>query len=360
MKSARHILVLAPGFPKDEADDICMPYFQDFLRIFAEKASDIRFTVIALQYPYTAGPYLWNGIDVHALGGNNRRWYKPFLWQKARQKIRAIHADRPIDAVLSLWLSETAMLGEQFARKFNLRHVAVAMGQDVLPENAYLKRLDLNRTPIVALSSHAAEVLQKSSGLKAAAIIPFAEPESSLDLLLPSQEREFDILGVGGLIPLKRFDRFLEVLAILARRHPGLRVALIGEGGERPKLEAMAKDLGILTNTRFLGQQTRKSTLEWMQRTKVLLHTSTQEGQGYVFTEALNRGMYVVSTACGMAQESEDWAVRDGVEELAQAVEAFWNKASADAVQRKSRNEAAQRRMVEEYLALLCAGDAPI
>ncbi|MGB0369237.1 MAG: hypothetical protein ACPGD8_07510 [Flavobacteriales bacterium] len=52
MTAPKHILILTPGFPENEADDTCMPYLQTYLREASKEEHGLRFTVISLQYPY--------------------------------------------------------------------------------------------------------------------------------------------------------------------------------------------------------------------------------------------------------------------------------------------------------------------
>ena len=64
-----------------------------------------------------------------------------------------------------------------------------------------------------------------------------------------------------------------------------------------------------------------------MQQSKIFLHTSTYESQGYVFVEALHLGMYIVSLKTGLAHENKKWKVvlAPKKETLAKAVHEFLN-----------------------------------
>ena len=48
------------------------------------------------------------------------------------------------------------------------------------------------------------------------------------------------VVAVGRLVPVKRFDVLLRALAALKAEHPTLRAVIVGEGYERPALEACA------------------------------------------------------------------------------------------------------------------------
>src|SRR5271167_1493141 len=52
------------------------------------------------------------------------------------------------------------------------------------------------------------------------------------------------VVAVGRLVPVKRFDVLLRSLAKLKVDHPALQAVIIGEGYERPALEALRAELG--------------------------------------------------------------------------------------------------------------------
>lgn len=56
----------------------------------------------------------------------------------------------------------------------------------------------------------------------------------------------------------------------------------------------------------------RAEMLKLMARSRVLVHPSRYESQGYVFLEALMQGMSVVSYPVSIASPSERWSV-DGL-----------------------------------------------
>ena len=61
------------------------------------------------------------------------------------------------------------------------------------------------------------------------------------------------ILGIGSLIPFKRWDRLLKIGQELKRRNLPVQIHIAGDGPLRGELENMAAELGIADTTRFLG-----------------------------------------------------------------------------------------------------------
>ncbi len=52
------------------------------------------------------------------------------------------------------------------------------------------------------------------------------------------------VVAVGRLVPVKRFAWFVEAMVALKERQPRLRAMIVGEGYERPELEARIADAG--------------------------------------------------------------------------------------------------------------------
>jgi glycosyltransferase involved in cell wall biosynthesis len=105
------------------------------------------------------------------------------------------------------------------------------------------------------------------------------------------------ILGIGRLVPQKRFDLFL---AVIARLRPGFNVHAIiaGDGPLRDALRAQATHLGLFpSKVEFLGQVSNIEAL--YRRASLLLLTSDHEGTPNVVLEAMASGLPVISTRVG-------------------------------------------------------------
>jgi glycosyltransferase involved in cell wall biosynthesis len=173
------------------------------------------------------------------------------------------------------------------------------MGQDVLPENRRFLKL-LSAARIVAVSDFQNDVFEKNTSLWAAHVIPWGVNEDEISAGL-SAERPLDVLGVGSLIAVKDWEKWLNVIAFVAQTFPDLTAEMIGDGPERTKLERLAQQLGLGKNVRFVGNLPRPEVLMRMRETKVLLHTARFESFGYVLAEAAMNGCRVASTPVGTA-----------------------------------------------------------
>jgi 1,2-diacylglycerol 3-alpha-glucosyltransferase len=311
MDSARHIALVTPGFPRDEADTSCIPPLQIALRRLRQCHQDIRITVLALHYPKGRSPYRWHGLEVAPMGGANRPLplRLPTL-ARASNAICRRHAQDPFDAVHALWLSDTAMVGWWAARRLRLPFIATAMGQDARSSNRWLSVLPLGSAQLTAVSQRASTELQHSIGRAADVVIPWG-----LDLPiedLPAwNDRPIDLLGVGSLTENKDYAVLLETAAELVRTGRECRVVLIGDGEQRAALEAMVQDFGLADCVSLEGQLSREEVLERMRRAKILIHPARYESFGFVFSEALANGMTVLSRPVGAASAGARWRLCD-------------------------------------------------
>ncbi|MFN8396235.1 MAG: glycosyltransferase [Bacteroidia bacterium] len=302
MKSGSHLVFVTPGFARDEQDSTCTPYLQSFFLALKAARPDLRLTIIAMQYPYFRGKYKWHGLDVIAVGGKNRRLRKPMVWRRTRRAIVKLHRRQPIDVVHSFWLTEATNVAAKACKRLGIKHVASCMGQDVLPTNAYLKKLPFGRMHLIALSAFNAGLMKQHVGREADAVIPFGLADGDVDYNA-SSNRPIDLLAVGSLVPVKRYDRFLRVVKMASEVYPGLRAMLIGDGEGRKQLERQAAEFGLEGILEFAGQMSRDKVLKMMSSSKVFVHTSDMEGTGLVLVEALGRGMHVVTSPVGVGGE---------------------------------------------------------
>jgi glycosyltransferase involved in cell wall biosynthesis len=94
---------------------------------------------------------------------------------------------------------------------------------------------------------------------------------------------------VGRLVEGKRFDRALDHVARKARA--STRVVVVGDGPDRPRLEARARALGV--DAHFVGRTSREVALAWIAAADGLIHASRDEGLSTVVREAEALGVPV-------------------------------------------------------------------
>lgn len=94
------------------------------------------------------------------------------------------------------------------------------------------------------------------------------------------------VVAVGRLVPVKRFDVLFRALALVKARHPSLRAVVVGEGYERPRLEALRAEIGATTWVDLPGRVSDTELVAWYRRAWVVASTSLREGWGMTLSEA--------------------------------------------------------------------------
>jgi len=103
------------------------------------------------------------------------------------------------------------------------------------------------------------------------------------------------ILGAGSLEPRKDFATLLRAFARLRATQP-CRLMILGEGRERARLDAMARELGVGDDVRLPGHES--NPYRFMSRAAAFVLCSRREGSGAVLVEALASGTPAISTDC--------------------------------------------------------------
>jgi len=107
----------------------------------------------------------------------------------------------------------------------------------------------------------------------------------------PSSDKS-DIIFAGRLIKEKHVDVLIKALALL--RKP-VTCLIIGDGPEKARLEALARDLGVSDRVLFPGFLEYADLIAAMKSSKVFVLPSTREGFGLSVLEAAACGLPVVA-----------------------------------------------------------------
>jgi glycosyltransferase involved in cell wall biosynthesis len=102
----------------------------------------------------------------------------------------------------------------------------------------------------------------------------------------------FAVGYVGQLISRKRLDTLIDAFASLDV--PGKRLFIVGDGPQRPELEARARDAGIAEAVRFLGF--REDRLALLRGFDAIVLPSSLEGIPRCLMEAMAAGVAMVSS----------------------------------------------------------------
>jgi glycogen synthase len=122
---------------------------------------------------------------------------------------------------------------------------------------------------------------------------------------LPAISRTGGLIFVGRLVSDKGVDILLEALAHLASEELAPSLTVVGDGPERPRLEELARRLGISEQIVFLGTRAGEELVELLNRHRVLVVPSRyNEPFGIVALEGIACGCVVVGSGGGGLREA--------------------------------------------------------
>lgn len=123
----------------------------------------------------------------------------------------------------------------------------------------------------------------------------FAQAGESLDHPWFAKEAEPVVLAVGRLAEEKDFPTLIRAFEIVRARHRA-RLLILGEGEERPRLEALVQRLGLDAVVAFPGFV--RNPFVYMAQAAVFVLSSVSEGSPGVLVQALACGARIVATDC--------------------------------------------------------------
>ena len=120
-----------------------------------------------------------------------------------------------------------------------------------------------------------------------------AEARAALEI---PTDREV-VVAAGRLVPIKRLDRLVTAFASVRRRRPAAHLYLIGDGHERPALEAQVRAAQLDDGVTFVGWV--DEVADWYAASDVVALSSDREGTPLALIEAAAAARPVVATAVG-------------------------------------------------------------
>ena len=325
---AVRILHVVTAFPTTE-HDIITPWLVELLQRLRAAGHDVEVFTSAYK---GAGDHVFAGIPVHRFRYFPRRWenltheetapdrmkrsflYRlmplPFvlagmiaIWRLCRR--------RPYDVIHVHWPLPLALFGWAAQRARPTPLVTTFYGVElrwVKSSLRFLKRFiawSAGRSDrVVAISSYTAAELRELTDVPVE-VIPYtaALPPAAGS---PSARRDGPrtVLFVGRLVERKGVAHLIEALTRLRSPSP-VRLVIVGDGAERPRLEALAQRLGVTDRVVFRGKISDVELQRAYQAADVFVLPSTldargdTEGLGVVLLEAMNYAVPVIASRVG-------------------------------------------------------------
>jgi glycosyltransferase involved in cell wall biosynthesis len=225
----------------------------------------------------------------------------------ARALARLLAEGARFDAIDAHYFYPDGVAASWLGRRFGLPVVITARGSDVtqFPDFPGPRRL------ILQAASEAGAVITVSAGLRDALVALGADAgkitvlRNGVDLsmfqphdrlaarrALGAADGARLLVSVGALIPRKGHDRTIAALALL----PGWQLLIAGEGPERGRLAALARQLGVADRLRLLGAWPHGDLAALYSAADLSVLASAREGWANVLLESMACGTAVVAS----------------------------------------------------------------
>ncbi len=100
----------------------------------------------------------------------------------------------------------------------------------------------------------------------------------------------------------KGHDALLAMWPRVVARHPEAVLVVAGDGDDRPRLEALARELGVGRSVNFVGAVSDKALATLYEQCRFFVMPSRDEGFGLVFLEAMRAGKACIGGAGAAAE----------------------------------------------------------
>ncbi|MBV9878523.1 MAG: glycosyltransferase family 4 protein [Verrucomicrobia bacterium] len=282
---------------------------QQIARTFAKRGH--RVVVLTAGIGSLQGTVVEDGVTVVRIRALRKSPHQSGIIEMASYLLLASwHAVRlarsnQIDAALAFF----SVPGGIVARWLNLRtgipYVVSLRGGDVPGTEPHLaifyrvlqplRRDILKRARAVCAPSQGLKELSEKTDPLPVQVVPNGidtnvyQPEPARRAKVPT------LLSVGRLHTQKNLGYLLNLVAAIKNKTE-VRALIIGDGPERPGLEAIAAGLGITDSVQFSGWLPRDEVRQAYQSATFLVHSSSYEGMSNVILEALASGLPVAAS----------------------------------------------------------------
>lgn len=322
------VLFVMSSFPRWEGD-IHTPWAVELIHRLQARGVDV--TVLAPAY---------QGLRDHTAAGIpiKRFRYAPSAWEtlthesgapsKIRRnplylallpayllagaaRLRRLCRDLRPDVIHVHWPIPHALLAFWGCPRRRPRLISTFYGADAALVRRYptlrplLRRVVQESDTCTAISRYTAEMVHQLAGVRPA-VIPYGM-DLSARVSLPAVQKPaaFEILTVGRLIERKGHAVLLRAFAQLLRRRNDVALTIIGEGQERPRLEALIQELGLEGAAVLRGRVSDEELQQAYARCDIFVLPAIldaggdTEGLGMVLLEAMRYEKPVVASAIG-------------------------------------------------------------
>lgn len=253
------------------------------------------------------------------------RFAAAFPWLAARRAEHLLrNAGSPFDVIYAY--EAHAVLAARLLRRRGFRLPLVARFQGTVMHPALSDRLLYFRRyeEALALKTRADLYIMTDDGTQGADVLARLNPHSrgrvkfwrnGLDLdhlhapssgertsaraALAIPDGAFVMLTASRLATWKRVDRAIRALPKVRAWLPQVLLLVVGDGEERARLEALARELGVSAHVRFVGAVPQREVMRYMHASDVFLAVADLSNVGNPLLEAMACGMCIVAVNAG-------------------------------------------------------------
>jgi len=237
-------------------------------------------------------------------------------WRFSRTFIREENKRKSFDATLAFFTIPCGFLAYLIERRFGIPFVVSLRGADVPGFSEKYDTFYIFAKPFVRfLWRRARAVIPNSIGIRSLAEKtspgqPMRIIENGVDTVTfaPDDKKKPDspviFLSTSRLTPRKGIHFLIEAFAVALKESPvPLELWLIGEGEQKPELQARVAELGIDGQVKFLGRIEHDRLVDYYRQAHIFVLPSKNEGMSNSALEALACGLPLVVSGTGGMQE---------------------------------------------------------
>jgi len=240
-----------------------------------------------------------------------------FMYLGVRAAISRRHQERPFDVINAHWLYPDGVVAARIGAGLKLPVVLTGLGCDV---NEDLR--NPAKRPRILEAAHAAAAITTVSQPLADVLLEAGLPADRITVIpngvdttrfsLGDQDAARRTLGldagplvvcVSRLSHEKGVDVLVDAANMLGATLPAARFVVVGEGPERPALEARIAAAGLGDRFRLAGAVPHAAVATWMTAADVIAMPSRREGHPNAAMEALACGRPLVASQAGALTE---------------------------------------------------------
>ena len=372
------ILHIVTAFPRTSGD-VITPWLVELLQRLRAAGHEVEVFTSAYK---GAGDQVVDGIPVHRFRYFFRGWENLTHEETAPDRMRRslLYRVLPLffvaagmlaiwrhvrrhhyDVIHVHWPLPLALLGWAAQRAHRAPLVSTFYGVELrwvkgsLRALKWLVRWAARRSDrVVAISSYTARELRELADVPIE-VIPYTTALPAPPSLPQATGGPPVLLFVGRLVERKGVPYLIEAIGLL--RDVSIRLVIVGDGPERPKLEAAARHWGVADRVEFRGKVSATELQGAYARASAFVLPSVfdargdTEGLGVVALEAMNYGTPVVASRIGGIPD----IVEDGVTGLlvppgdAAALAATLRRVLDEPDLARKLGEAGRRRLHEQF-----------